>query len=107
MKLARLLALPSLLLLVAGCTSTASRTHVHWNYGERFERTGYFHALGFLNTEHESYGAMLKEDAGDVWLTLRRHFGNSNPDNPFQHFPDSRFPDVGKPTPPAKFRVNN
>jgi hypothetical protein len=83
MKLFHLLGAASLVLLPA-CTSTQTSTTDHWNVDSIGPRVG----RAFLGYDREkdgdSYLDFQWRRKVDASLTVRRHFFNQNPENPFQ-----------------------
>lgn len=70
------------------CRSAAGDPSSHWNadsVGPRITK----HLTGYRRDVHGSYLVYQAKKKRDVNLTLRRHFLNDNPTNPFQvHDPD-------------------
>jgi len=78
-----LLILASALLALGSCKSATSGVGQHWSVdslGARVSKA----FLGFDEERDVSYREMQWQDKQDINLTLRRHFLNSNPWNPFQ-----------------------
>ena len=67
----------------------------HWNIQSLENRVAY-HALGYQPELDSTYGEFRVEENRAIYTTLRRHFLNQNPSNPFQDWPDEtaveRFP---------------
>lgn len=78
-----------------GCQSAPSQEHVHWNLESVGPRVSYAF-LGYREDLDGTWRDKQWSDKKSINKTLRRHFLNNNPDNPFQA-PD---PSIGKPRPP-------
>lgn len=81
--------------LASGCQSAPGQEHSHWNLESVGQRISY-QFLGYRKDLDGSWRDKSWEDKKDINKTLRRHFLNNNPDNPFQA-PD---PSAGKSRPP-------
>ena len=78
-----------------GCQAAPGQEHNHWNIESAGPRAAY-HFLGYRETESGSYREHQWQEKQELNLTLRRHFLNSNPYNPFQ----AEDTDVVAPRPP-------
>jgi hypothetical protein len=94
MKLHPLLGI-AVLLGLAGCQSQAAHVRDHW--------TGYYVGpsmsrafLGYDPEKDGSYRDFQWRKKKDIEMTIRRHFFNHNPDNPFEAYD----PTVYDPRPP-------
>jgi hypothetical protein len=87
-RLALLLAVPLFLL---GCRSGHHGSYFgeHWGVGSVGQRISK-HFTGYRPDVDESYIDYQYGKKKDINLTLRRHFANNNPDNPFQAEDPSR-----------------
>ncbi|MEX1026083.1 MAG: hypothetical protein WD226_13495 [Planctomycetota bacterium] len=83
------------LLSFGSCQSAPSQEHVHWNLESVGQRMSYSF-LGYREDIDGSWRDKQWEDKQNINRTLRRHFLNNNPENPFQ----AEDPNVGKPRPP-------
>ncbi len=70
-------------LVGTGCQSAPGQAHNHWNASSASSRAAY-NLLGYREGATSSYREHQWEEKRDIDLTLRRHFLNSNPFNPFQ-----------------------
>ena len=70
-------------LLTVACASTPGQHDNHWNIGGLGPRLAY-HGLGYQPYMADSYRDHQWQQKQDINLTLRRHFLNNNPENPFQ-----------------------
>lgn len=60
----------------------------HWNIQSLENRVSY-HVLGYRPEFDGNYGDFRVEENRAIFTTIRRHFFNQNPENPFQDWPDS------------------
>lgn len=98
----------TLLLLAGACATSRGEGQQHWRSGEKVQNTLSVHLLDHERDSGESYWSKLGDDLGNFWLTLRRHFLNSNPENPFQSHDVHRKDEVDGAdglTRPEDFRV--
>ncbi len=96
-------ALALLAALTTACTTPAYENN-HWHINSVGPRISY-HFLGYTRTTDGDLDEKLWSDVDDVQLTVRRHFGNSNPENPFIPMPTQA---PYRPTPPeVEFKVNH
>ncbi len=82
-------------LVAPGCRSSTNPALDHWNIGSvapRAER----HFLGYRSDLDGRYRDFHVRQRQDVNLTLRRHFLNNNPENPFEA-PDEAYLAGGRP----------
>lgn len=101
MKFTALAALAALA-CTAGCSSTTEENH--WRLTSIPPRVGY-HFVGYEPQEDGSYMNRLRDDTGDLWLSLERHFWLGNPNNPRKLHSTPKPP---KPQPPdVEFKVKN
>ena len=70
-------------LVGTGCQSAPGQAHNHWNASSASSRAAY-NFLGYREGSTSSYREHQWQEKRDIDLTLRRHFLNSNPFNPFQ-----------------------
>ncbi|MEM7308625.1 MAG: hypothetical protein AAF682_18220 [Planctomycetota bacterium] len=82
-------------LALSSCASTPGPYDNHWNIGGLGPRLAY-HGLSYRPDHADSYRDHQWQQKQDINMTLRRHFLNSNPDNPFQ--PDD--PSLSNPRAP-------
>jgi hypothetical protein len=78
-----------LLSLSSGCQTAPGQETSHWNIGSVPTRVAY----QFFNYREDMDGSYREHqwrEKQEVNLTLRRHFLNNNPDNPFQADDPSR-----------------
>jgi hypothetical protein len=78
-----------------GCQASAGQQSNHWNIESIGPRLAY-HGLGYRSDLSESYRDHQWQNKQDINLTLRRHFLNHNPNNPFQ----ADDPSLTAPRPP-------
>ena len=83
------LALGLLLSVSTGCQSAPGYETSHWNIGSVPSRVAY-RFFNYREDLDESFRDRQWRDKQSINLTLRRHFLNSNPDNPFQPEDPSR-----------------
>lgn len=87
MKLPRLtvksLALAAAAAGLGSCASEPQAYDNHWNIGSLGPRLAY-HGLSYNPVLADSYRDHQWQEKQDINLTLRRHFLNNNPENPFQ-----------------------
>jgi hypothetical protein len=69
--------------LATGCQSTAGNPDSAWNVDSVDNRI-VRHFTGYRGSLDGRYLDYQREKKADITLTLRRHFLNSNPENPFQ-----------------------
>lgn len=67
----------------SGCQAAPGQEHNHWNLESAGSRAAY-HFLGYREDQTATYREHQWQQKQDINLTLRRHFLNSNPYNPFQ-----------------------
>ena len=79
----------------ASCASAPGPYDNHWNIGGLGPRLAY-HGLSYQPHLSDSYRDHQWQQKQDINLTLRRHFLNNNPENPFQ--PED--PSLSEPRPP-------
>ena len=77
------LALAAASALLGACTSTPETYDNHWNVGSLGPRIAY-HTLSYRPVLSDTYRDHQWQEKQDINLTLRRHFLNNNPENPFQ-----------------------
>jgi hypothetical protein len=81
--------------VAASCQAAPGQAHNHWNIESlkpRISKT----LLGYEEDSDGSYREFQWRQKQDINLTLRRHFLNSNPENPFQ----ADDPNIHAPRPP-------
>lgn len=83
MNLRRLTVLALSAGLLASCASNPGRHDNHWNIGGLGPRLAY-HGLSYRPDLSVTYRDHQWQQKQDINLTLRRHFLNNNPENPFQ-----------------------
>lgn len=72
------LCLGLLVLSAASCASPRGQSHEHWNAGAQLHRSVNYHFFSY-NSDMETWGP------GEPWfVSLGRHVGNYNADNPFK-----------------------
>ncbi len=71
------------LVLAVSCQSAPSQESSHWNLNSVIPRASY-NFLGYREDLSDSYRDQLWEDKQSINLTVKRHFMNVNPENPFQ-----------------------
>ncbi len=69
--------------LLSGCRTTAGDPSSHWNVDSVDNRI-VKHFTGYRGAVDGSYLEFQLQKKNDLNKTLRRHFLNNNPDNPFQ-----------------------
>ena len=100
--LAVLLLLPGLgSLALTGCRSAPGGNPSHWNIESLAPRMGY-HFLGYREDLDGSYREHQYAQKKSIDLTLRRHFLNNNPENPFEAADSS----LSRPRPPHSILPN-
>ncbi|MEZ6016644.1 MAG: hypothetical protein R3F49_16115 [Planctomycetota bacterium] len=80
----------ALLTLGTGCQSAARDIDDHWNFASvppRMARA----VLGYDAASDGSYRDFQWQRKKDINMTLRRHFLNDNPENPFQEFDETLY----------------
>jgi len=97
----RLLALTLLLGLGAACQSAPGQGSSHWNIESVYPRFSYY-TTGYRSDRTGSFRQHQWEQKRDINRTLRRHFLNNNPDNPFQ----ADDPNAVAPRPPHSVLPN-
>ena len=80
---ALLLGLSLSALASSGCQAAPGQAHNHWNMESAGPRAAY-NFLGYREGTTGSYREHQWQQKQDINLTLRRHFLNSNPYNPYQ-----------------------
>ena len=75
----------ALLLATPACLSAPGQETNHWNIESLYPRTAY-HFLGYRQDIDGPYRDHQWRQKQDLNLTLRRHFLNNNPKNPFQAY---------------------
>ncbi len=66
-----------------GCRSAPGQEDNHWNIESIVPRVGY-HFFGYREDIDGTYREHQWREKMDINLTLRRHFLNNNPENPFE-----------------------
>lgn len=89
------------LLALSGCRSAPGQDDSHWNIESLGPRVGY-HAFGYREDLDGTYREHQWREKQDINLTLRRHFLNNNPDNPFE----ASDPGRNRPRPPHSILPN-
>jgi hypothetical protein len=69
--------------VLGSCASTPRTYDNHWNVGSLGPRLAY-HGLSYNPVLSDTYRDHQWQQKQDINLTLRRHFLNSNPENPFE-----------------------
>ncbi len=83
---------------LAAC-QTSSQSNNHWHI-DSVSTSVKHHFFGTVPTEWPVFKEEVLEGAEHIGTTLRRHFLNSNPDNPLQ--PESRSRARSWPQPPER-----
>ena len=86
---------------LGACNSSPGQYDNHWNVGSLGSRLAY-HGLSYNPVLADSYREHQWREKQDINMTLRRHFLNNNPHNPFQ--PDD--PSLDDPRPPHSILPN-
>ena len=81
--------------LLGACRTNANPGYDHWNIASVKPRAAK-HFLGYRGDLDGSYRDFVVRQKQDINLTLRRHFLNNNPANPFQR-PDPVYDSGGRP----------
>jgi hypothetical protein len=68
---------------LGACHTTPEPYDNHWNVGSLGPRMAYY-GLGYNPVLADTYRDSQWQDKQDINLTLRRHFLNNNPENPFE-----------------------
>jgi hypothetical protein len=101
---------PAISLLLGSCATSPGPYDNHWNIGGLQPRLAY-HGLSYQPHLADSYRDHQWQQKQDINLTLRRHFLNNNPENPFQpddpSLSDPRAPHSILPDPVGYFHLES
>ncbi|MDP6370533.1 MAG: hypothetical protein QF615_13065 [Planctomycetota bacterium] len=93
----------ALLLCLASCSTTPGLIDDHWSASSTNPRAARFFT-GYDSSDGQSYRDYQWEQKQDINLTLRRHFFNHNPNNPYQDQVEPKARPLHSPLPnPANY----